>query len=49
MVLISNGTEADLLKRIKRENSVLGSKIDKAMGVIESYNQTDMVSAISAT
>ncbi|WP_165942813.1 LPD38 domain-containing protein [Histophilus somni] len=42
-------TEADLLKRIKRENSVLGSKIDKAMGVIESYNQTfDMVSALSA-
>ncbi|WP_218637822.1 MuF-C-terminal domain-containing protein, partial [Histophilus somni] len=42
-------TEADLLKRIKRENSSLGSKLDKAVGVLESYNKTfDMVSALSA-
>ncbi|WP_101774971.1 LPD23 domain-containing protein [Pasteurella oralis] len=42
-------TETDLIKKLKRENNPVASKLDKVAGVLESYNKMfDTVSALAA-
>lgn len=42
-------TETDLIKKLKRENNPIANKLDKVVGVLESYNKMfDTVSALAA-
>ncbi|HII3745372.1 TPA: LPD38 domain-containing protein [Pasteurella multocida] len=44
-----DGTETDLVKKLKRENNPIANKLDKVAGVLESYNKMfDTVSALAA-